>query len=359
MSEFGASSVEITDVTRAFDGQRVLGPISLSISSSSFHCLLGPSGCGKTTLLRIMAGLDTPDTGTVVIGGTDHSRTAAHRRPTNLVFQSGALFPHLSVADNIAFGLKTDRRTAKSEIRSRVSEILDLVAMGEYAGRSPATLSGGQRQRVAIARALVRRPDVLLLDEPLSALDLALQLRMRRELRRWQQETGTTFVCVTHNQAEAMEIADEIAVMNAGVVEQSGSARELYEQPASRFVAGFIGENNVFENLTTVDGGQTADGLLFPWPQQSLTVTESLAVRPEAIRLLPASDPAALGTARVLTTSFTGKSVRVALNTSTGREVLAELPPGGVGVSAGDQVGIGFEPGAVRRFGPERSGAAA
>ncbi|GAA3604897.1 ABC transporter ATP-binding protein [Kineosporia mesophila] len=346
MSDFGASSVEISDVTRTFGSQRVLGSISLSIRASSFHCLLGPSGCGKTTLLRIMAGLDTPDTGVVTIGGTDHSRTAAHRRPTNLVFQSGALFPHLTVADNVAFGLKTDRRTPQGEARSRVAEILDLVAMGEYADRRPATLSGGQRQRVAIARALVRRPDVLLLDEPLSALDLALQLRMRRELRRWQQETGTTFVCVTHNQSEAMELADEIAVMNAGVVEQSGSARDLYEQPASRFVASFIGENNIFEKLTPMDEGHTADGLVFPAGR-----ADSLAVRPEAIRLVPADHPASRGPGRVLTTSFTGKSVRVSLRTSTGREVLAELAPGATTAQAGDTVGIDFDDAAVRRFG--------
>ncbi len=351
---FGASSVEVSGVTRVFGGQRVLGPISLSIRASSFHCLLGPSGCGKTTLLRIMAGLDSPDTGTVVIGGTDHTRTAAHRRPTNLVFQSGALFPHLSVAENVAFGLKSDRRTPKPEISARVSEILELVAMQEYAGRSPATLSGGQRQRVAIARALVRRPDVLLLDEPLSALDLTLQLRMRRELRRWQQETGTTFVCVTHNQAEAMELADEIAVMNEGVVEQSGSARELYESPASRFVASFIGENNVFTDLKAVDGGQSSDGLLFPWSAETQVNADSLAVRPEAIRLLPVGDPASRGNARVLTTSFTGKSVRISMSTDTRREVLAEIAPGAVSVQAGDLVGIGFEPAAVRRFGTRR-----
>jgi spermidine/putrescine transport system ATP-binding protein len=351
MSSFGASSVEISGVSRSFDGQRVLGPISLSIRASSFHCLLGPSGCGKTTLLRIMAGLDTPDSGTVAIGGTDHTRTAAHRRPTNLVFQSGALFPHLSVAENVAFGLKSDRRTPKNEVRGRVAEILDLVARGEFAGRRPATLSGGQRQRVAIARALVRRPDVLLLDEPLSALDLALQLRMRRELRRWQQETGTTFVCVTHNQAEAMELADEIAVMNAGVVEQAGGARELYEQPVSRFVAGFIGENNIFTDLKTVDAGQASDGIVFPWSAEAPIAVDSLAVRPESIRLLSPEDPQSRGTGRILTTSFTGKSVRVSLATPTGREVLAELAPGASSAQAGDSVGIGFETAAIRRFG--------
>ncbi|GAA2660758.1 spermidine/putrescine transport system ATP-binding protein [Actinosynnema pretiosum] len=343
-----SSSVEITDVTRRFDGTTVLDRVSLTIPAGTFHCLLGPSGCGKTTLLRIVAGLDAPDGGKVVIGGADHTRTPAHRRPTNLVFQSGALFPHLSVAENVAFGLRSgpDRLRDKAEVRRRVGDILDLVAMGEFADRSPATLSGGQRQRVAIARSLVLKPDVLLLDEPLSALDLALQLRMRRELRRWQQETGTTFVCVTHNQAEAMEIADEIAVMNRGVVEQSGSARELYAAPRSRFVAGFIGENNVFD--TDGSAAPEVDGLRFAGVDAA--GFDALAVRPESLRLVEPGSPDARGTAHVSTTGFTGRSLRVTVVTGAGRELLVELPPGESSARPGELVGVGFAAGDVLRL---------
>ncbi|MGI8305983.1 ABC transporter ATP-binding protein [Saccharopolyspora hattusasensis] len=339
---FAASSVEARGVTRRFGEHTVLDAVDLTIPSSSFFCLLGPSGCGKTTLLRIIAGLDLPDSGTLHIGGSDHTRTPTHRRPTNLVFQSGALFPHLNVAENIAFGLRT-RKTPKAEIRRRVGEMLELVAMDGYENRSLATLSGGQRQRVAIARSLVRRPDVLLLDEPLSALDLSLQLRMRRELRTWQQETGTTFVCVTHNQAEAMELGDRIAVLNAGRIEQAGTGRELYESPRSRFVAGFIGENNIFDAADSVDG--------IAFPDIDNTGVEAFAVRPEDVRLVGMKEGGARGEAIVQTASFTGKSIRVAVTTSTGRELLAELAPSHGELFPGQQVGIAFPAEAVRRLG--------
>lgn len=329
----GGPAVEAIGVTRRFGDHTVLDAVDLTIPDSSFFCLLGPSGCGKTTLLRIIAGLDLPDAGMLRIGGTDHTRTPAHRRPTNLVFQSGALFPHMSVAENIAFGL---RGQSKDEVRRRVAEVLTLVAMDGYGDRAPATLSGGQRQRVAIARSLVRRPDVLLLDEPLSSLDLSLQLRMRRELRTWQRETGTTFLCVTHNQAEAMELADQIAVMNAGGIEQVGTGRELYEAPESRFVADFIGENNIFD---TPDG----DGIAFP------EFDGALAVRPEDIRLVDPDDVTARGRGVVRIASFTGRSLRVTLTTATGRELLAELPPSQVDVTPGREVGITFAAKDVRR----------
>lgn len=325
------SSVAFDGLTRSFGATTVLHGVGLEIAENSFHCLLGPSGCGKTTLLRILAGLDLPDAGTVTIGGRDHTRTPAHRRPTNLVFQNGALFPHMSVQQNVAFGLRNDK-VASAEVQRRVGETLDLVAMAEYADRMPATLSGGQRQRVAIARSLVKRPDVLLLDEPLSALDLALQLHMRRELKRWQAETGTTFVCVTHNQAEAMEMADQISVMRAGHIEQTGSSQELYTSPRTRFVAEFIGENNVFD--LSADG--TADGVRF-----GADLSRTVAVRPESLQLLGYEDTDARGAVTVATVGFTGRTVRAGLLTETDRELLAELPAG-TEVTPGQRFGLGF-----------------
>ncbi|MFD6096566.1 ABC transporter ATP-binding protein [Nocardiopsis flavescens] len=341
-----ASSVEAVGLVRRFDGTAALDRVSLRIPENSFYCLLGPSGCGKTTLLRLIAGLDTPDEGRVLIGGRDHTATPAHRRPTNLVFQSGALFPHMSVRDNIDFGLRS-AGVRGPRARERVEESLELVAMGEFADRMPQTLSGGQRQRVAIARSLVKRPDVLLLDEPLSALDLSLQLHMRRELKRWQQETGTTFVCVTHNQAEAMEMADEIAVMRAGRIEQAAAPEHLYEAPATRFVADFIGENNVFTGLAADRGGARADHVFFPGVDADLV--SALAVRPERIRLVDPGAPESAGTARVVTVGFTGRTLRIGLTNESGRELLAELPAG-TRVQAGDTVGLAFDPDAVVRI---------
>ncbi|AXG83073.1 ABC transporter ATP-binding protein [Streptomyces paludis] len=330
--------------------------VELRVERGEFFSLLGPSGCGKTTALRIIAGLEEADEGRVRIDGADVSRVPAHRRPTNLVFQQGALFPHMDVARNVAFGLKAEH-TGREETARRVAEVLDVVGMGAFAGRAPSTLSGGQRQRVAIARALVKRPRVLLLDEPLSALDLGLQLRMRRELRALQRRTATTFVCVTHNQAEAMEMSDRIAVMARGRIEQIGTAEELYRTPVSRFVAEFIGENNLFTVTGTEPGpaGATpagparyavaaADGLRLPLPGDTGAAPDTVAaVRPESFRITPPDSPDAAVRAVVRSAGFLGARVRVVLETSEGREILADTSGTGTIPAVGESVGLAVD----------------
>ncbi|HEX9463086.1 MAG TPA: ABC transporter ATP-binding protein [Alphaproteobacteria bacterium] len=236
--------IRIGGVFKAFGGVTAVADVSLDIGAGEFFALLGASGCGKTTLLRLIAGLETPDCGRIVIDGTDMAPVPPWRRPVNTVFQSYALFPHMTVAGNIAFGLKQDGLPAR-EIRARVQEMLDLVQLGDQAGRKPHQLSGGQRQRVALARSLAKRPKALLLDEPLAALDRKLRDQMQVELAALQRRLGIAFIFVTHDQDEAMALASRIAVMRDGRIEQIGSPRAVYEAPASRFVADFLGRANV------------------------------------------------------------------------------------------------------------------
>ncbi len=235
----------IDHVSKSFGSLRAVADVSLSVAQGEAFSLLGPSGCGKTTLLRMLAGFERPDSGRILVGGQDITALPPERRPVNTVFQNYALFPHLSVWENIAFGLRMSRRP-REEIRSGVDRILELVRLQEYARKRPAQLSGGQRQCVAIARALVNRPQVLLLDEPLAALDLKLRQHMLMELNTLHEQVGTTFIYVTHDQGEAMSLSDRIAVMNAGKVEQVDSPEQLYESPSSSFVATFIGDANFF-----------------------------------------------------------------------------------------------------------------
>ncbi len=259
MTEFqssatSGSAVDMLGIVKDFDTFRAVDDVTLKIQPNEFFTLLGPSGCGKTTLLRLMAGFETPTTGSILLGTKDISRLPPNHRPINTVFQSYALFPHMTVAENIGFGLKMLGRS-RSEIKVTVDEMLRLVRL-EGRGDSLVTrLSGGQQQRVALARGLAPRPQILLLDEPLSALDLKLRQSMQIELKRLQAETGITFVFVTHDQEEALTMSDRIAVMNAGKVLQVGSSRDIYEHPADRFVAGFIGETNFLQgDLEAVDG---------------------------------------------------------------------------------------------------------
>jgi spermidine/putrescine transport system ATP-binding protein len=237
-------AVEVANITRRFGDIVALDDVTLSIQRGEFFSLLGPSGCGKTTLLRIIAGLDHPDSGSLRLSGVDALAVPAHRRAVNTVFQSYALFPHLNVFDNVAFGLRM-KRTPRSAIKTRVHRVMEMVQIVELSARMPAQLSGGQKQRVALARAIVNEPQVLLLDEPLGALDLKLRKQLQQELHALQRRVGITFIYVTHDQDEALALSDRIAVMNAGRIVQVGTGEELYEHPRNRFVAEFLGGCNL------------------------------------------------------------------------------------------------------------------
>jgi spermidine/putrescine transport system ATP-binding protein len=238
--------VQLSGIGKSFDGKTVISGLSLTINNGEFLTLLGPSGCGKTTVLRLIAGLENVDTGTISLDGQDITEVPAESRYVNTVFQSYALFPHMSVFDNVAFGLRM-QKCPNAEIAPRVTEALKMVQLEEFARRKPHQLSGGQQQRVAIARAVVNRPKILLLDESLSALDYKLRKQMQNELKALQRKLGITFVFVTHDQEEALTMSDRIVVMRNGIIEQDGSPREIYEEPKNLFVARFIGEINIFD----------------------------------------------------------------------------------------------------------------
>ena len=319
----------IERLTKNFGAFVAVDDLSVTIPQGSFFALLGPSGCGKTTTLRMVAGLETPTSGAIRLGETEISRLKPYQRPVNTVFQSYALFPHLSIFENVAFGL---RRQGKKNVKSHVEEMLDLVELGPYAARKPAQLSGGQQQRVAVARALINQPEVLLLDEPLGALDLKLRRGMQIELKRIQTEVGITFVHVTHDQEEAMTMADTIAVMNAGVIEQLGSPTELYEHPSTTFAANFLGQSNlVASRVVGVDG----DRLTLDVHGAPLTATTArsrvrsgdawMGVRPEKVSLA-APGTAATGTnvlpgGTITDASFVGVSIQYLVRMPWGQEL--------------------------------------
>jgi spermidine/putrescine transport system ATP-binding protein len=280
-------SVELKGVTKRFGPLVAVDELSLTFAAGEFFTLLGPSGCGKTTTLRMIAGFETPTAGAIRIDGADVESLPPHRRPTNTVFQSYALFPHLSVADNVAFGLKR-KKVAKAEIGRRVAAELERVGLSAEAGRRPAQLSGGQQQRVALARALVNLPKVLLLDEPRGALDLKLRKGLQLELKRIQREVGITFVYVTHDQEEALTMSDRIAVMNGGRVEQVGDPEQVYERPSTTFVAGFIGVSNLLPGVVAGSGEVRLDnGPTLRVSTQGLGTGERChaVVRPETLSI--------------------------------------------------------------------------
>ncbi len=276
--------LEIQGLGKQFGGAPVLSGVDLTMRQGEFFSLLGPSGCGKTTLLRILAGFERADSGSVRLAGEDMLAVPAHRRACNMIFQRYALFPHLDVAENVAFG-PTVQGLAKAEVRRRVDEALALVAMGSFAGRAVETLSGGQQQRVAIARAIVNRPKVLLLDEPLSALDLQLRQKMQTELLELQRRLGINFVYVTHAQDEALALSDRIAVMNHGRLEQVGTPKEIYDEPATAFVATFIGQMNKLPGRAGAGGVFTSAGGTNFSTRASASGAATLLVRPERTRL--------------------------------------------------------------------------
>jgi spermidine/putrescine transport system ATP-binding protein len=285
-----APAVELRGVARKIGNQTVLDGVDLSIARGEFFSLLGPSGCGKTTSLRLVAGFDEPDAGQVFVDGDDMAGVPPYRRDVNTVFQSYALFPHMTVAGNVAFGLEM-QGVAKADVDARVAEALDMVKLGGFGDRRPSQMSGGQQQRVALARAIVRRPKVLLLDEPLGALDLKLRRGMQIELKRLQRRLGTTFVYVTHDQEEALTMSDRIAVMDKGRVLQIGAPAEIYERPTSRFVADFLGEANLLDAETTAEGVRIAGVVVrAPTEQKAAGTKSTLCVRPERVTLAASGD---------------------------------------------------------------------
>ena len=325
------SDLVLSGVTKQFAGFTAVDDLDLTVPEGSFFALLGPSGCGKTTTLRMVAGLETPTSGSITLGDEDISRLKPYKRPVNTVFQSYALFPHLTIYENVAFGL---RRQGSKDVAGQVKDMLDLVELGTYAQRKPNQLSGGQQQRVALARALINKPKVLLLDEPLGALDLKLRRQMQIELKRIQTEVGITFVHVTHDQEEAMTMADTVAVMNAGVIEQQGAPMDLYEHPRTTFVANFLGQSNLIGGEATSSEGQhvriDVHGVGLRVPRDRAAVASGgvwVGIRPEKVFLAEAGAETqdhsnVLRDGVVTDVSFIGVSTQYLVKMAWGQELM-------------------------------------
>ncbi len=305
-----SSAVRLTGISKAFAGRTVLDSINLEVADGELLAMLGPSGCGKTTALRIIAGFESADSGSISIGDRNVTRVGARRRGVGLVFQAYSLFPHLSAAGNVAFGLRVRGFSGVHRTR-RAAELLDLVGLAEHGAKYPHQLSGGQQQRVALARALAIEPEVLLLDEPLSALDAQVRVQLRDEIRRLQQDTGTTTVVVTHDQEEALTMADRVAVMSAGRIEQIGTPEDVYRRPATAFVSSFVGVINRLPARVGDDSAVVLDQSVSARTGQltSGSVAEAL-VRPEDLELVPTPDGSGTITATTLRGAITSVSVR-------------------------------------------------
>jgi spermidine/putrescine transport system ATP-binding protein len=344
------ADLTLTSVTKQFGLFTAVRDLDLVVEQGRFFALLGPSGCGKTTTLRMVAGLEEPTKGTISIAGQDITHLKPYKRPVNTVFQSYALFPHLDIFENVAFGL---RRRGVKDVNKRVQDMLELVELGGYGKRRPAQLSGGQQQRVALARALINRPQVLLLDEPLGALDLKLRRQMQIELKRIQTEVGITFVHVTHDQEEAMTMADTIAVMNQGVIEQMGPPDELYDRPATTFVSNFLGQSNLVRAAVAGPDGDNllvdAHGCKLRAPRSRARRTDGtvwLGVRPEKVLLhRPGADADganALAGGVITDVSFIGVSTQYLVRMPWGQELTVFEQNSGVRESfaTGDKVDL-------------------
>ena len=337
-------AVEFQGVRKQFGAFVAIHDLNLTIAPGELMTLLGPSGCGKTTTLRMLAGLESPTEGRILIGGEDVTRLPANRRDVSMVFQSYALFPHMSVAQNVAYGLESGGMKGR-QARDAVQRGLDLVGLAEMGDRLPSELSGGQQQRVAVARALVLEPQVLLLDEPLSNLDARLRRRVRTEIRELQQRLGFTAVYVTHDQEEALAVSDRIVVMHEGRIAQQGTPRELYEAPASEFIADFIGEANVIDcEVETVTDGTatvTVGGLRQPVPARGASPGPAkLAIRANAIRISSGEDGLS---GRVVTSAYLGDHVEYEIETPLGR-LFAIAADADTPLPQGSPVTLGFGP---------------
>ena len=336
-------------ISKFYGDFKAVDDLSLTVPDGSFFALLGPSGCGKTTTLRMIAGLEEPTQGTINIGDTDITTQKPYRRNVNTVFQNYALFPHLTIFENVAFGL---RRRGIKDVKSEVLKALELVELAHLAERKPGQLSGGQQQRIAVARAIVNRPEVLLLDEPLGALDLKLRRQMQIELKRIQMEIGITFIHVTHDQEEAMTMADTIAVMNQGKIEQMGSATDLYESPKTAFVANFLGQCNLIKaKVQSRAGGKavvSAKGHTFEIPLSRVSTDSDsvlLGVRPEKLRL-DDSGTNSIKDCVVTDRSFVGTSTQYLLKTPWDLELIAfeQNDEGLHDLHVGDKVSVEWDP---------------
>ncbi|XWN30414.1 MAG: ABC transporter ATP-binding protein [Devosia sp.] len=350
------SELRLQNVTKAYGETVAVKDVSLTVGQGELVALLGPSGCGKTTTLRMVAGFVRASEGTIRIGDHDVTHVPPHKRNTGMVFQGYALFPHMKVAENVAFGLQM-RKVSKSEAERRVAEALRLVRLEGYGERYPRQLSGGQQQRVALARALVVEPEVFLLDEPLSNLDAKLRHEVRLEIRQLQRALGLTTVFVTHDQEEALTVADRLVVMSEGVVEQIGTPEELYDKPQTPFVADFIGKSNIFEGVVTGErvfttGAGAAMDLAAPHPEGPITV----AVRPEKVRLQPGGEAEGLPGAVVVTT-FLGATLETVVRLDTGDTVTVHTQNTGEAVrrmQQGERVMVTWDPDATLVLGPPR-----
>jgi spermidine/putrescine transport system ATP-binding protein len=353
-------SVELVDVTKRFGSMVAVDSMNLEVRPGEFISLLGPSGCGKTTTLRMLAGFEQPDEGFIRISGRFVQGVPPYKRDVNTVFQHYALFPHMTVSENVAYGLR-QKRVPRGQIAGRVAEALDMVKMTKLADRKPRQMSGGQQQRVAVARALVNRPSVLLLDEPLGALDRKLREEMQIELKLLQSELGITFVFVTHDQEEAMGMSDRIAIMLDGHIEQLDDPESVYERPTSAFVAGFIGRNNFWRGVSTGQGVQANDGTTFVSSTPEEMVPKSrpalAAVRPECIKL-SATDPGT--TTNVIRGTVAGLShygdvLQYVVRTAE-RDVVALLPRAGAPrLAPGDTVWCHWDPAEVYQFSADQA----